>query len=56
MIGFKSTNSGIGSATGLALGSSGYDTILLGSGATTIDYTLGASSGVELDLQLQCRP
>ncbi len=45
--GFKSTGSGVGSATGLAFGSSGYDAIALGSGATTVDYALGASSGVE---------
>jgi hypothetical protein len=45
--GFKSTGSGVGSASRLSLGSSGYDTIALGSGVTTIDYALGASSGVE---------
>ncbi len=45
--GFASTGTGTGTATGLTFGSSGYDAITLGSGATTIDYALGASGGVE---------
>lgn len=45
--GFKSTGTGVGSASALNLGSAAYDKITLGSGSETILYTLGASSGVE---------
>ena len=44
--GFASTGSGVGMATSLNLGS-GYDTVALGSGASTIDFALGSAAGVE---------
>ena len=45
--GFKSTGTGVGTATSLNLGPSAYDRITLGSGSETIMYSIGASSGVE---------
>ena len=42
--GFATTGPGVGKATSLDLGS-GYDTIALGSGKATIDFSLGATSG-----------
>ena len=42
--GFASKGAGVGEATSLGLGS-GYDTIALGSGNTTIDFSLGAGVG-----------
>ena len=42
--GFASKGTGVGEATSLSLGS-GYDTIALGLGNTTIDFSLGAVVG-----------
>lgn len=45
--GFTSKGTGIGAATAFSLGKNSYDSITLGSGNETINYTLGASGGVE---------
>lgn len=49
--GFASTGSGVGMATSLNLGS-GYDTVALGSGASTIDFALGSAAD-QIDRRIQ---